>query len=150
MRRSLLPGILLLVFSALICVGQMQPPAQLQDGSGLPDFSGFNLVDSFAKLPRERTKLETLCEIRSLSLEQATSAIEAALQASSESADPAKAIRLHNASATVYLFKGDTANAIAHFEQALRIAEAHLTENPRFPAMRNIDLAALGIAHMRR
>jgi tetratricopeptide (TPR) repeat protein len=128
----------------------MQPPAQLQDGSGLPDFSGFNLVDSFAKLPRERTKLETLCEIRSLSLEQATSAIEAALQASSESADPAKAIRLHNASATVYLFKGDTANAIAHFEQALRIAEAHLTENPRFPAMRNIDLAALGIAHMRR
>jgi hypothetical protein len=59
----------------------MQPPAQLQDGSGLPDFSGFNLVDSFAKLPRERTKLETLCEIRSLSLEQATSAIEAALQA---------------------------------------------------------------------
>jgi tetratricopeptide (TPR) repeat protein len=140
----------LLVFSALICVGQMQPPAQLQDGSGLPDFSGFNLVDSFAKLPRERTKLETLCEIRSLSLEQATSAIEAALQASSESADPAKAIRLHNASATVYLFKGDTANAIAHFEQALRIAEAHLTENPRFPAMRNIDLAALGIAHMRR
>jgi hypothetical protein len=72
----------------------MQPPAQLQDGSGLPDFSGFNLVDSFAKLPRERTKLETLCEIRSLSLEQATSAIEAALQASSESADPAKAIRL--------------------------------------------------------
>lgn len=128
----------------------MQPPAQLQDGSGLPDFSGFNLVDSFATLPPERTKLETLCEIRSLSLEQATSTIEAALQASSESVDPAKAIRLHNASATVYLFKGDTANAIAQFEQALRIAEANLTENPRLPAMRNIDLAALGIAHMRR
>jgi hypothetical protein len=51
----------LLVLSALICVGQMQPPAQLQDGSGLPDFSGFNLVDSFARLPPERTKLETLC-----------------------------------------------------------------------------------------
>ena len=140
----------MLVLSALICVGQMQPPAQLQDGSGLPDFSGFNLVDSFATLPPERTKLETLCEIRSLSLEQATSTIEAALQASSESVDPAKAIRLHNASATVYLFKGDTANAIAQFEQALRIAEANLTENPRLPAMRNIDLAALGIAHMRR
>ena len=140
----------MLVLSALICVGQMQPPAQLQDGSGLPDFSGFSLIDGFATLPRERTKLGTLCEIRRLSLEQAASTIQAALQASSESADPAKAIRLRNASATLYLFKGDTANAISQFEQALQIAEAHLTENPRLPAMRNIDLAALGIAHMRR
>jgi len=128
----------------------MQPPAQLQDGTGLPDFSGFGLIDSFARLPPERTKVETLCEIRRASIEEATRSIELALQNVSESLDPAKAVRLHNARATVYLFNGDTANAIAHFEQAIRVAEAHLTENPKLSAMRNIDLAALGIAHMRR
>ena len=56
----------------------------------------------------------------------------------------------HNASATVYLYKGDTATAITHFEEALRIGEAHSTKNANLAAMRNIVLAALGIAHMRR
>lgn len=128
----------------------MQPPAQIRDGTGLPDFSGFGLIDSFARLPAERTKLETLCGIRRISLEEATSSINLALQNVSESIDPAKAARLHNASATVYLYKGDTANAIAQFEEALRILEAHITDNAKMPAMRNIDLAAVGIAHMRR
>jgi hypothetical protein len=56
-----------------------------------------------------------------------------ALQSVSESIDPPKAIRLHNASATVYLYKGDTTNAIAHFEEALRIGEAHSTESANLP-----------------
>ena len=150
-RTALLPILLLtLVVGSSIGLGQMQPPAQLQDGNGLPDFSGFGLIDSFARLPPERTKLETLCEIRRASIEEATRSIEIALQNVDESSDPAKAVRLHNARATVYLFNGDTANAIGHFEQAIRVAEAHLTENPKLSTMRNIDLAALGIAHMRR
>ncbi|HET6977254.1 MAG TPA: FG-GAP-like repeat-containing protein [Pyrinomonadaceae bacterium] len=139
-----------LVVGASLGLGQMQPPAQFQNGTGLPDFSGFALIDSFAKLPDERTKLDTLCEVRRASLDEASRAIEMALQSVSESIDPPKAIRLHNASATVYLYKGDTTNAISHFEDALRIAEAHATENENLAAMRNIDLAALGIAHMRR
>jgi hypothetical protein len=40
---------------------QMQPPAQAQGDAGLPDFSGFNLIDSFARLPAERANLSTLC-----------------------------------------------------------------------------------------
>jgi hypothetical protein len=128
----------------------MQPPAQVQSANGLPDFSGFGLIDSFARLPPGRTQLENLCEIRRVSLEEGSRAVEMALQRVDESSDPAKAIRLHNASATVYLYKGDTANAIAQFEEALRIGEAHSTASENFAAMRNIDLAALGIAHMRR
>src|SRR5689334_7379231 len=128
----------------------MQPPPQFQNATGLPDFSGFGLIDSFARLPAERTTLESLCEIRRASLDEASRNIEMALQRASEADDPAKAIRLHNASATVYLYKGDTANAIAQFEEALRIADAHATEGANLAAMRNIVLAALGIAHMRR
>ena len=128
----------------------MQPPAQFQDRTGLPDFSGFGLIDSFARLPPERTKLETLCEVRRASLDEASRNIELALQRVNESIDPAKAIRLHNASATVYLYQGDTTNAISHFEEALRIGEAQATGNANLTAMMNIDLAALGIAHMRR
>ena len=128
----------------------MQPPAQIQQGNGLPDFSGFGLIASFARLPAERTKLESLCEIRRISIEEATSSVNLALQNVRESVDPAKAVRLHNTSATIYLYKGDTANAIAQFEEALRIVESHITDNAKMPAMRNIVLAAVGIAHMRR
>ena len=78
-------------------LGQMQPPAQFQDRTGLPDFSGFGLIDSFAKLPTERTKLDSLCEIRRASLDEASRTVEMALQRVSESDDPPKAIRLHNA-----------------------------------------------------
>lgn len=131
-------------------LGQMQPPTQGQNANGLPDFSGFGLIDSFAKLPAERTKLESLCEVRRASLDEASRAIDTALQNVSESLDPPKAIRLLNASATVYLYQGDTKNAIDQFEEALRIGDAHANENANFAAMRNIDLAALGIAHMRR
>src|SRR6185436_11092391 len=144
----------MLLLSLVVCasmgLGQMQPPAQSQDPISFPDFSGFGLIDSFATLPAERTKLESLCEIRRASLDEASRTIEMALQRVSESADPPKAIRLHNASATVYLYKGDTTNAIAHFEEALRIGEAHSTESANLAAMMTIDLAALGIAHMRR
>src|SRR6185295_13344795 len=128
----------------------MQPPAQSQDSISFPDFSGFGLIDSFATLPAERTKLEALCGIRRASLDEASQTIAMALQAVNESADPPKAIRLHNAAATVYLYKGDTTNAIAQFEESLRIGEAHATENANLAAMRNIVLAALGISHMRR
>ena len=139
-----------LVLSSPATLGQMQPPSQIQDGAGLPDFSGFNLIDSFARLPAQRSKLGTLCEVRRASINAATSQIETALQSVRESADPAKAVRLHNASGTVHLYNGDVSRAIAQFEEALRIADAHSTGNPRLALMRNIDLAALGIAHMRR
>ncbi|HKG60754.1 MAG TPA: FG-GAP-like repeat-containing protein [Pyrinomonadaceae bacterium] len=139
-----------LVLCASLGLGQMQPPAQSQDAVGFPDFSGFGLIDSFATLPAERTRLESLCEIRRASLDEASRTVEMALQRISESADPPKAIRLHNASATVYLYKGDTTNAIAQFEEALRIGEANATKSANLAAMMNIDLAALGIAHMRR
>jgi tetratricopeptide (TPR) repeat protein len=142
--------VVLLVLVSSTGLGQMQPPAQVQEGNGLPDFSGFGLIDSFARLPAQRTKLETLCEVRRASIDEATRTIEAALQNVRESVDPAKAVRLHNASATVYLYKGDVTNAITQFEEAVRIADAHLAENPKLGLMQNIDLAALGIAHMRR
>src|SRR6185295_11549201 len=114
-RFVLLPVLLLsLLVCASLALGQMQPPAQ--SPIGFPDFSGFGLIDSFATLPAERTKLESLCQIRRASLDEASRTVEMALQRVDESADPPKAIRLHNASATVYLYKGDTTNAIAHFE----------------------------------
>jgi tetratricopeptide (TPR) repeat protein len=142
--------LLLLVVCASLGVGQMQPPTQSQDTIGLPDFSGFGLIDSFTTLPDERTRLESLCGIRRTSLDEASRTVEAALQRVSEAEDPPKAIRLHNAAATVYLYKGDTTNAIAQFEEALRIAEANSTKSANLAAMMSIDLAALGIANMRR
>ncbi len=150
-RFSLLATLLLsLLVCASLGLAQMQPPAQPQDAISFPDFSGFGLIDSFATLPPERTRLDSLCEIRRASLDEASRTIETALQRVSESDDPPKAIRLHNASATVYLYKGDTTNAIAQFEEALRIGEANSTKSVDLAAMMNIDLAALGIAHMRR
>ena len=142
--------LLLLVLCASLGLGQMQPPPQSQDAVGLPDFSGFGLIDSFTTLPAERTTLESLCGIRRTTLDDASRTVEMALQRVSESDDPPKAIRLHNAAATVYLYKGDTTNAIAQFEEALRIAEAHSTESANLATMKNIVLAALGIANMRR
>ena len=48
------------------------------------------------------------------------------------------------------LYKGDIAGAIPQFEEGIRIAHQHSTEDPRFAAMESIDLAALGIAQLRR
>jgi hypothetical protein len=128
----------------------MQPPAPAQGDTGLPDFSGFNLIDSFARLPAERTSLGTLCDVRRASVDEVTGKIESTLQTADESADPAAAVRLHNAMGVVSLYKGDVAGAIAQFEEGLRIAHQHSKENPKLAAMETIDLAALGIAHMRR
>ena len=153
MNKSLLLIIFLLsllAFSWRSSRAQMQPPAQAQGDTGLPDFSGFNLIDSFARLPPERTKLSTLCDVRLASINVVTSNISGALQVVDESADPAAAVRLHNAMGVVDLYKGEVAGSIAHFEEALRIAHQHATANPKFAAMESIDLAALGIAQMRR
>ena len=50
----------------------------------------------------------------------------------------------------VSLYKGDVTNGITQFEEGVRIAHQHSTDNPKFRTMESIDLAALGIAHMRR
>ncbi|MCM3903299.1 MAG: VCBS repeat-containing protein, partial [Pyrinomonadaceae bacterium] len=152
MNRSVLLTMIVvsLVLSSPTGLGQMQPPEQVQGGTGLPDFSGFNLIDSFARLPAERTSLGTLCDVRRASIEVATSNIVSALQSVRESADPAKAVRLHNALGTVCLYKGDVSGAITQFEEGVRIAHEHSSENQKLAAMETIDLAALGIAHMRR
>src|SRR6267143_195431 len=140
----------LLVFTWSIGRAQMQPPAQTQGDTGLPDFSGFNLIDSFARLPAERSNLNTLCDIRRASIDEVTSNVEGALHLADESVDPAAAVRLHNAMGVVCLYKGDVAGAIAQFEDGVRIAHQHATEDPKFATRESIDLAALGIAHMRR
>jgi hypothetical protein len=140
----------LLAFSSPAGRAQMQPPTPAQGDAGLPDFSGFNLIDSFARLPAERTNLSTLCDVRHTSIDEITSNIEGALSRADESSDPAAAVRLHNAMGVVFLYKGDIAGAIPQFEEGARIAHQHATEDPKFATMESIDLAALGIAHMRR
>src|SRR5260370_18568507 len=104
--------LLLLAFSSPTSRAQMQPPTQAQGDAGLPDFSGFNLIDSFAKLPAERTNLSTLCDVRHTSIDEITGNIEGALKLADESADPAAAVRLHNAMGVVSLYKGDISCAI--------------------------------------
>src|SRR6267378_5511188 len=142
--------VLLLLISSPTGRAQMQPPTQAQGDTGLPDFSGFNLIDSFARLPAERTNLGTLCDVRRTSIDEITSNIEGALSRSNESVDPSAAVRFHNARGVVFLYQGDVAAAIAQFEQGVRIAHQHATEDPKFATMESIDLAALGIAHLRR
>jgi hypothetical protein len=44
--------LLLLTFSSPTGWAQMQPPAQAQGDAGLPDFSGFNLIDSLRGCPQ--------------------------------------------------------------------------------------------------
>ena len=153
MKTSLLLMIFVLFLPAFgwpTSRAQMQPPAQAQGDAGLPDFSGFNLIDSFARLPPERTNLSVLCDIRRASIDEITSNIESALRLADESSDPAAAVRLHNAMGVVSLYKGDVTNGINQFEEGVRIARQHSTDNPKFRTMESIDLAALGIAHMRR
>src|SRR5947207_7450873 len=142
--------LLLLAFGWLTGRAQMQPPTQAQGDTGLPDFSGFNLIDSFARLPAERTSLGTLCDVRRTSIDEITSNIEGALSRADESSDPGAAVRLHNAMGVVFLYKGDIAGAIPQFEEGVRIAHQHGTEDPKFATMESIDLAALGMAHLRR
>ena len=78
MKQFVLLSILLLSFvvCASLGLGQMQPPAPSQGPIGFPDFSGFGLIDSFANLPTERSKLDSLCEIRRASLDEASRVIE--------------------------------------------------------------------------
>jgi len=128
----------------------MQPPTQAQEAAGLPDFSGFNLIDGFARLPAERTSLSTLCDVRRVSIDEITGNIEDAFTRTDELSDPAAAVRLHNVKGVVSLYKGDVIAAIAEFEQGLRIAHLHSTEDPKFARAEKINLAALGIAHLRR
>src|SRR5947209_8066297 len=116
----------------------MQPPAQAQGDTGLPDFSGFNLIDSFARLPAERTNLSTLCDVRRASIDEITGNIEGALNLADESADPAAAVRLHNAMGVVFLYKGDIAGATPQFEEGVRIAQQHAAGDPKFAAMESI------------
>src|SRR6266853_600983 len=131
--RSLV--LLLLAFSSLVGRAQMQPPTQAQGETGLPDFSGFNLIDSFARLPSERTNLSTLCDVRRTSIDEITGNIEGALNRADESSDPGAAVRLHNAMGVVFLYKGDIAGAIHQFEEGVRIAHQHATEDPKFATM---------------
>src|SRR4051812_24822480 len=141
----------MLLAASLLAGGASRARGQTQGGaSSLPDFSGFNLIDSFARLPPDRTSLGTLCEIRRASIEEVAGKTEAALQAVSESSDPAAAVRLHNAAAVVCLYRGDTGCAIAHFEEGLRIANRYRDENPRLDAMATLVTAGLAIAHLRR
>ncbi len=142
--------LLLVAFGWFPGRAQMQPPAQTQGDIGLPDFSGFSLIDSFARLPAERTSLSTLCDVRRASINEISGNIAGALQLADESADPAVAARLHNAMGVVYLYKGDVTNAIPQFEESVRIAHQHSTEDSRFAAMESLELAALGIAQMNR
>src|SRR4029077_15391827 len=107
--------LLLLAFGSPTGRAQMQPPAPAQGDAGLPDFSGFNLIDSFAKLPAERTNLSPLCDVRRTSIDEITRNIDVALKLSDESSDPAAAVRLHNAMGVVSLYKGDIAGAIPQF-----------------------------------
>ena len=79
MKQSVLLTFLvlsLLAFGSSAARAQMQPPAQAQGDTSLPDFSGFNLIDSFARLPEERTSLETLCDVRRASIDEVTGKIE--------------------------------------------------------------------------
>ena len=135
MKTSLLLMILVLLllgFSPPAGRAQMQPPAQAHGDAGLPDFSGFNLIDSFARLPAERTNLSTLCDVRQASIDEITGNIEGALKLADESSDPAAAVRLHNAMGVVFLYKGDVTGAIAQFEEGVRIAHQHSTDNLGF------------------
>src|ERR1700716_3942455 len=114
LKTSLLQVLLvlsLLAFSSPTGRAQMQPPTQAQGETGLPDFSGFNLIDSFARLPAERTNLSTLCDVRRTSIDEITSNIEGVLPRTDESSDPAAAVRLHNAMGVVFLYKGDVTTA---------------------------------------
>jgi hypothetical protein len=123
--------LLLLAVSSPTGRAQMQPPAQAQGDAGLPDFSGFNLIDSFAKLPAERTNLSTLCDVRRTSIDEITGNIEGALRLADESADPAAAARLHNAMGVVSLYKGDVTAAIAQFEEGVRICASAFDRRPQ-------------------
>src|SRR5712664_4108702 len=114
--------VLLLLISSPTGRAQMQPPTQAQGETGLPDFSGFNLIDSFARLPAERTNLSTLCDVRRTSIDEITGNITDALHLANESVEPVAAVRLHNAMGVVSLYKGDVTAAIVQFEDGVRIA----------------------------
>src|SRR5260370_8229404 len=133
--------VLLLLISSPTGRAQMQPPTQAQGDTGLPDFSGFNLIDSFARLPAERTNLGTLCDVRRISIDEITSNIEGALTRADESSDPGAAVRLHNAMGVVFLYKGDIAGPIPQFEAGARIAHHHAPDTPKFATIEIIDLS---------
>src|SRR5260370_28415183 len=83
-------------------------------------------------------------------MSEITGNIERAISRADESFDAGGAVGLHNAMGVVFLYKGDIAGAIPQFEEGVRIAHQHATEDPKFATMESIDLAALGIAQMRR
>jgi hypothetical protein len=117
---------------------------------GEPDFSGFQLVSQFIKLPADRNDLLAVCRARTSAAEEGLKAAEAALDRTQEQAEPAKAARLHNSAGEICLYKGDIARAIAHFETAHRIANQHASALPELAQVALYAEEALGVAHMRR
>jgi hypothetical protein len=127
------------------------PPPQSQPGDAtLPDFSGFNLINTNAKLTGDRTRLATICDIRKASIDDLSFKVSLALRRTEESIDPPDVVRMNYTLGVVALYKGDFDGAIARFEECIRVANKYASADPKLPTMENIALAALGLAHLRR
>jgi hypothetical protein len=149
-HSTLLAALMLALLAGGLPSARAQEQTPGQGVPGLPDFSGFNLVNGFVRLPPDRTRLSTICDVRRASIAELTGRAGAALGAADEAADPALVIRLNNALGVAGLYQGDFKGGIAHFEKGLEVARKYQASNPRLAAMETLVLASLAVAHMRR
>jgi hypothetical protein len=142
------------LFSIVVLIGLAAVGAPAQGDKtifqGEPDFSGFQLVAQFIKLPADRNDLMAVCRAKSVAIEEALKAAETALETLQEQAEPTKVARLHVSAGEVSLYRGDIDRAVAHFETAYRIANQHSAALPELAQVALYAEEALGVAHMRR
>lgn len=117
------------------------------------DFSGFELVGRFIKLPAERQQLQSTCQAKQAALNEAFATFERSLSELEKTTGERNWVeiaRLHHSTGQVWLYQGEMAKAIRQFEVAYKIAVEHQHIHPDLKEAELHNLQALGVAHLRR
>jgi hypothetical protein len=142
-----------LLAAALVAVGAPASGQRQADKSlfqGVPDFSGFELVGSFTRLPADRTSLAALCQTRRTAIDDATKTAALTLAEAEAAGDVVRMARVNNSAGQIELYTGDLASAIAHFETGYKIASENVVRFPELAPTALYGIAALGVANMRQ
>jgi len=127
-----------------------QRPVDTNPSRGLPDFSGWNIVNRYTRTSSDRASVGAGCAARQTAIDLATKNADRGASEADEVSDPINAARAHGLMGQVCFYKGDLDSAISHFEASLRIGDEIATEFPDLATKVRQSLAVLGVAHLRR
>ncbi len=144
--RSVVATLAAVLLLSLATVGAN---AQDPGADAIPDISGLDLINYFAKPPADASRLSDLCDMRRLSISTAKRSIQSAIDGADVAADPRRVVRLHHILGFANLYSGDLDPAIEQFDVALRLS-SDPTASVDLRQERLLSIAALGITYLRK